>query len=81
MMQRLQNLDSQTRTLIVGLGKTGLSCARYLAAQGVQVAITDSREEPPGLSVLMQHPPATAPANAGDPGPFGSIHARTRYWY
>ncbi|WP_456448584.1 FAD-dependent oxidoreductase, partial [Thiolapillus sp.] len=36
------------RVLIVGLGKTGLSCARYLSARGLQVAVTDSREQPPG---------------------------------
>jgi len=33
---------SHKRVLVVGLGKTGLSCARYLSAQGVEVAITDS---------------------------------------
>ncbi len=33
---------SEVKTLIVGLGKTGLSCARYLAARGVSAAITDS---------------------------------------
>jgi len=42
----------RTRTLIVGLGKTGLSCARFLAAHGEEIAITDSRERPPGLADL-----------------------------
>jgi UDP-N-acetylmuramoylalanine--D-glutamate ligase len=42
----------RTRTLIVGLGKTGLSCARFLAAHGEEIAITDSRERPPGLAEL-----------------------------
>ena len=37
------------RTLVVGLGKTGLSVARYLSQQGVPVAIVDSREQPPEL--------------------------------
>jgi UDP-N-acetylmuramoylalanine--D-glutamate ligase len=37
---------------IVGLGKTGLSCARYLNKQGLNIAITDSRDEPPELSNL-----------------------------
>ncbi len=41
------------KTLIVGLGKTGLSCARYLAARGVSLAVTDSREHPPGLESLQ----------------------------
>lgn len=38
--------------VIVGLGKTGLSCARYLSKQGVRIAITDSRDEPPELATL-----------------------------
>jgi UDP-N-acetylmuramoylalanine--D-glutamate ligase len=40
------------KTLIVGLGKTGLSCARFLSAHGEEIAITDSRERPPGLADL-----------------------------
>ena len=42
----------RTKTLIVGLGKTGLSCARFLVARGEEVAVTDSREHPPGLKDL-----------------------------
>lgn len=38
--------------VIVGLGATGLSCAKYLSARGVPVAVTDSRKEPPGLAEL-----------------------------
>lgn len=55
-------LDSlrRQRVLIVGLGATGLSCARFLAAQGVEVAITDSRANPPGLDVLQKELPDTA---------------------
>lgn len=50
----MANSDAaQEKTLIVGLGKTGLSCARYLAAQGVAFAVTDSREHPPGLDELQ----------------------------
>ena len=39
-------------TLIVGLGQTGLSCARYLARCAVPFAVTDSRENPPGIETL-----------------------------
>ncbi|BAO43501.1 UDP-N-acetylmuramoyl-L-alanine--D-glutamate ligase [Thiolapillus brandeum] len=46
-----------SRVLIVGLGKTGLSCARYLSARGMQVAVTDSREQPPGLEALRRELP------------------------
>ncbi|MET0088552.1 MAG: UDP-N-acetylmuramoyl-L-alanine--D-glutamate ligase [Candidatus Thiodiazotropha sp.] len=48
------------KTLIVGLGKTGLSCARYLTAQGVALAVTDSRETPPGLDALRRDYPDMA---------------------
>lgn len=40
------------RAVVVGLGRTGLSCARYLSARGMRVAITDSRREPPELGNL-----------------------------
>ena len=45
------------RTLIVGLGSTGLSCARFLARQGVELAITDSRAQPPSLEQLRAELP------------------------
>ena len=35
------------RTVVVGLGDTGIACARHLHAHGVDVALADSREEPP----------------------------------
>ncbi|HHE65748.1 MAG TPA: UDP-N-acetylmuramoyl-L-alanine--D-glutamate ligase [Bacteroidetes bacterium] len=36
-------------TLIVGMGGTGLSCARYLKKRNCQFSIADSRQEPPCL--------------------------------
>jgi len=45
------------RTLIVGLGATGLSCARFLARQGVEVAVTDSRQQPPALTDMQKELP------------------------
>jgi UDP-N-acetylmuramoylalanine--D-glutamate ligase len=38
--------------VIVGIGRTGLSCARYLAAQGWRLAATDTRAAPPELAAL-----------------------------
>jgi UDP-N-acetylmuramoylalanine--D-glutamate ligase len=49
--------SQQPRTLVVGLGKTGLSCARFLARKGVEVAVTDSREQPPCGEQLLQEAP------------------------
>lgn len=58
----LESMDSLShkRVLVVGLGKTGLSCARYLCEQGVEVAITDSRAHPPALDELQEHYPDVA---------------------
>jgi UDP-N-acetylmuramoylalanine--D-glutamate ligase len=38
--------------VIVGLGRTGLSCARYLHAQGWRLAVTDTRQNPPERAAL-----------------------------
>ncbi|MCL7944462.1 UDP-N-acetylmuramoyl-L-alanine--D-glutamate ligase [Marinobacter sp. ATCH36] len=43
---------SDRRTLVVGLGQTGLSCVRYLCEKGRDVAVADSRTSPPGLEQL-----------------------------
>jgi len=48
---------SKQRAVIVGLGKTGLSCARYLHARGKRFAVTDSRVTPPELGALLQFAP------------------------
>ncbi|ADE13674.1 UDP-N-acetylmuramoylalanine/D-glutamate ligase [Nitrosococcus halophilus Nc 4] len=46
--------------VIVGLGKTGLSCARFLANRGLSVTVVDSREAPPGLAALQEQVPGVA---------------------
>jgi UDP-N-acetylmuramoylalanine--D-glutamate ligase len=56
----VQRDPAQAKTLVVGLGKTGLSCARYLRAQGVPLAVTDSRARPPGLETLREEMPEIA---------------------
>ena len=46
------------RTLIVGLGITGLSCIRHLAGRD-ELTVLDTRERPPGLAqarALQQYP-------------------------
>ena len=48
------------RILIVGLGATGLSCARFLTAQGAEIAVTDSRTSPPSLDLLRTELPDVA---------------------
>ncbi len=53
----VMNEVPQQRSLIVGLGKTGLSCARFLSASGVPLRVVDSREAPPGLACLRAELP------------------------
>jgi UDP-N-acetylmuramoylalanine--D-glutamate ligase len=51
------NTDKRHYTLVVGLGLTGMSVVRYLSAQGHDVVVVDSREQPPGLAELQAHFP------------------------
>ncbi len=44
--------------LVIGLGVAGLSCLRYLAKQGLRVAVNDSRSNPPALAVAQHEFPA-----------------------
>lgn len=48
------------RVLVVGLGDTGLSCVRFLASRGVELAVTDSRDVPPGLKIMQEEFPDVA---------------------
>lgn len=57
--------QSSTLHIIVGLGKTGLSCARYLKQRNIPIAIVDNRQEPPGLQELRQVMP-DVPVYLGD---------------
>ncbi len=50
-------IASSDTPLIVGLGSTGLSCARYFHSQGLPFSIVDSRSEPPGLAALRREMP------------------------
>jgi UDP-N-acetylmuramoylalanine--D-glutamate ligase len=45
------------KALIVGLGKSGVSAARHLAARGWQLAVTDDRADPPGRDALAEFAP------------------------
>lgn len=45
-------IAADTHYLVVGLGATGLSCVRYLVAQGKLCSVIDSRQTPPGLDTL-----------------------------
>ena len=44
--------DKRPYAVIVGLGRTGLSAARYLRRNGWRLAVTDTRASPPELAAL-----------------------------
>ncbi|MCF7981371.1 MAG: UDP-N-acetylmuramoyl-L-alanine--D-glutamate ligase [Pseudomonadales bacterium] len=44
-------------TIVIGLGKTGYSCARFLSARGVDFMLADTRERPPYLQRIQQEQP------------------------
>lgn len=53
----MQLIGSDKLTVIVGLGVTGLSCARYLSVRGVNFAAVDSRSQPPGEAEFRERFP------------------------
>ncbi len=50
--------------LVLGLGETGLSLARWLSGQGAHVSIADSRAAPPGIETIRSELPH-APIHCG----------------
>lgn len=51
-MRRASPQKRPAPTLILGLGETGLSCARFLDRFGEPFEVADSRREPPGLEAF-----------------------------
>ncbi len=45
-------IASDNRRIVIGLGQTGLSCARFLAREGLPFALMDTRQTPPNLEVI-----------------------------
>jgi UDP-N-acetylmuramoylalanine--D-glutamate ligase len=48
---------SGKNVLVLGLGDTGLSCARWLLARGARVSVADSRDAPPQTARLAELAP------------------------
>ncbi|HEX4857157.1 MAG TPA: UDP-N-acetylmuramoyl-L-alanine--D-glutamate ligase, partial [Limnobacter sp.] len=51
------NLLQDQSVLLVGLGESGLACARWVLAQGARLTVVDTREVPPGLQELREVQP------------------------
>ena len=61
----MQIIGSDVYTLVIGLGKTGFSCANYLTTNNHQVKVADSRQSPPFLQQLTEKHPSV-PVHLGD---------------
>ncbi|MGL6223605.1 MAG: UDP-N-acetylmuramoyl-L-alanine--D-glutamate ligase, partial [Steroidobacteraceae bacterium] len=51
-------LAAGTRALVLGLGRTGVSAARYLDRKGLAVRVADTRATPPGIDQLRNDVPS-----------------------
>ena len=64
------------QVLILGLGISGLSMARWCLRQGATVTVADTRENPPGLSALRENCPTADFVS----GPFDERLLRCQPW-
>lgn len=53
-------IATDNKSIVVGLGITGLSCVRYLKSKGHSVEVVDSRANPPGLDCCRAEFPDVA---------------------
>jgi UDP-N-acetylmuramoylalanine--D-glutamate ligase len=60
--------DPAPAVLVLGMGVTGASCARFFAARGLVAWFADSRREPPGLAAIRDAMPGATCFN-GNPIP------------
>ncbi|HQQ61960.1 MAG TPA: UDP-N-acetylmuramoyl-L-alanine--D-glutamate ligase [Pseudomonadales bacterium] len=56
----MASLAGSKQRVVIGMGKTGLSCARYLRARGEKFIWLDTRQAPPQLASLQQEFPDIA---------------------
>ncbi len=49
-----KNFPRSGETVIMGMGKTGLACIKFLVKKHISVRVMDNRSMPPGLAVLKQ---------------------------
>ncbi len=59
--------ENASGTLVVGLGKTGLSCVRHLRRLGRRVTAVDSRPSPPALDAVCREFPEVRVSVGGFP--------------
>jgi UDP-N-acetylmuramoylalanine--D-glutamate ligase len=53
-MSAVKKSNAAHKNLVIGLGATGMSIARYLRRAGLDATFIDSRDEPPGIDELTE---------------------------
>ena len=48
-----RSVSAEPTVLVMGMGLTGASCARYFAARGIVAEFIDTREVPPGMDDIL----------------------------
>lgn len=56
----MQLIATDNRKIVVGLGLTGVSCARFLSKKQLPFSVVDSRQQPPGLDDFRTEFPQVA---------------------
>jgi len=54
---QMRSGTSEPTVLVMGMGMTGVSCARHFAARGIAAEFVDTREQPPGLGGILDAMP------------------------
>ena len=52
-----RNSSVEPAVLVMGMGVTGASCARFFAARGIAAEFVDTRQSPPGMDEIMDAMP------------------------
>jgi len=63
-----RGIASEPTVLVMGMGLTGASCARYFAARGIVAEFIDTRDNPPGMDAILDVMP-DARIHVGEPLP------------
>ncbi len=56
-LERKLALNQESKVLVVGLGETGFSVAKFFQQQGIKFAVIDSRDHPPLYDALFEEFP------------------------
>ena len=72
-LMTLTHATNRNDVVVLGLGLTGLSLARWLARHGARVRVADTRAAPPHAAALARELPGVA---AGDAAPFADATLR-----